>query len=186
MKIASLAMVMAASACYAWADANPKTSLMVCVGGVRSENIQLVGGAEAVTTRIFNKIDVRVDWQSLRNCPRNAIQVELAENTLATKLPGALAYAHPFDGVHIVVFMDRVNSMVAPATAPYLLGHVIAHEVAHILQRVRRHSETGIMKAQWNREDYHRMMWQPLDFTSEDIALIKRGLHDRAAPQGAE
>jgi hypothetical protein len=58
---------------------------------------------------------------------------------------------------------------------------VIAHEVAHILQGLMRHSESGIMKAQWTGADYQQMTWKPLQFTDEDVMLIHRGLRAREA-----
>jgi hypothetical protein len=62
-----------------------------------------------------------------------------------------------------------------------VLGHVIAHEVTHILQGVLRHSESGVMKARWSNADYQEMTWKPLRFTDEDVVLIHRGLKARVA-----
>jgi hypothetical protein len=58
---------------------------------------------------------------------------------------------------------------------------VIAHEVAHILQGLMRHSESGIMKAQWTGADCQQMAWKPLPFTDEDVLLIRRGVKVREA-----
>ena len=65
------------------------------------------------------------------------------------------------------------------------MGHVIAHEVMHILQGVARHSESGVMKANWTGADYQRMAWKPLPFTEEDVLLIYRGLKAREASRGS-
>jgi hypothetical protein len=53
-----------------------------------------------------------------------------------------------------------------------LLGHVIAHEITHILQGVPRHSETGVMKARWERKDLQALVDHPLRFAPVDEALI--------------
>lgn len=186
MKMAGIAVVITVLGSNVWADDTPPptTALAVCIGG--RKNLELVGRAEAIASKIFAKIGVRIEWRELSNCPPRAIQIQLSEKAPEGQLPSALAYAHPFDGTRITVFLDRVKDVVAPPTVPYLLGHVIAHEVGHILQGMTRHSETGVMKAHWSREDYHRMTWQPLDFTEQDIALIKRGLQARAAIERAE
>lgn len=186
MKIVGMAVVVTVLGANVWADDTPPSMmpLAVCIGG--RKNIELMGPAEAVASRIFAKIGVPIAWRDLSNCPEKAIQIQISENAPESQLPSALAYAQPFDGTHITVFLDRVKDMVSSPTVPYLLGHVIAHEVGHILQGMTRHSESGVMKAHWSREDYNRMMWQPLDFTPEDLGLIKRGLQVRAAVQHAE
>jgi predicted metalloendopeptidase len=76
-----------------------------------------------------------------------------------------------------VVFFDRVKKN--PGDVWCILGHVIAHEVTHILQGVPRHSESGVMKAHWTVEDYQRMAWEPLRFTDYDLQLIQSGLGRR-------
>jgi hypothetical protein len=105
--------------------------------------------------------------------------ITFSDDEPTSLLPGALAYAKPFEGTHIVVFYDRVKNR--PGSASCLLGHVIAHEVAHILQGLTRHSESGIMKAQWDGADYKQMTWKPLQFTDEDVMLIYSGLKLREA-----
>ncbi len=57
----------------------------------------------------------------------------------------------------IVLFYDRVLTAAGPAVAPYLLGHVLAHEIVHILQGVDQHSESGLMRARWDNRDYFDM-----------------------------
>jgi hypothetical protein len=54
----------------------------------------------------------------------------------------------------------------------YLLGHVLVHEITHVLQEVPRHSESGMMKARWEGADFARMRHQTLPFAEEDIRLI--------------
>jgi hypothetical protein len=53
--------------------------------------------------------------------------------------PGALARALVFEGTRIEVFYERVRRMVGPRRFPSLLGHVLAHEIAHVLQGVDLH-----------------------------------------------
>ena len=79
--------------------------------------------------------------------------IEVAERTPKELLPGALAFATPYDRTHITVFYDRVELAVHANTVPALLAHVLAHEIAHVLQSIKRHSEEGIMKARWDAHD---------------------------------
>jgi hypothetical protein len=59
------------------------------------------------------------------------------------------------------------------------LAHVMAHEIAHVLQGVIRHSDSGILKAHWSGTDCARVASFPLMFTREDAILIHRGLEER-------
>jgi hypothetical protein len=125
---------------------------------------------------IFSHAGIRIDWRG-SSCPERAIHVEIAEGSPALERPGALAYALPYQGTRIVVFLDRLRNIAAPSTVPSLLGHVIAHEVTHLLQGVVRHSCSGVMKAAWNADDYRQMRWGvPLSFTKEDLLLIQLGM----------
>ena len=62
-----------------------------------------------------------------------------------------------------------------------VLAHVLVHEITHILQGLSRHSESGVMKARWDSQDFAQMSWKPLPFTAEDVDLIQRGLAARDA-----
>jgi hypothetical protein len=56
----------------------------------------------------------------------------------------------------------------------------MAHEIAHMLQGVSRHSLTGVMKPHWDQDDYAQMAWKPLEFTKGDIILMQLGIKARA------
>ena len=70
----------------------------------------------------------------------------------------------------------RRSAGISRQLEPIILGHVLVHEITHVLQGVDRHSEKGMMKARWTPEDYCEMEWKPLEFTPEDIILIRLGL----------
>jgi hypothetical protein len=50
---------------------------------------------------------------------------------------------------------------------------------------LERHSETGIMKANWETEDFNQMSSMRLAFTKEDVNLIRLGLANGSAPMAA-
>jgi len=135
--------------------------------------------AQEMAARIFAEAGVRINWRTGRpsgaqSKSERAIMVTLAERTPVDYLPGALAEARLFEGVHITVFWDRIESRARWAPASVVLAHVLVHEITHILQRVDRHSESGIMKAQWTIDDYRAMASKPLSFTPHDVELIQR------------
>jgi hypothetical protein len=93
----------------------------------------------------------------------------------------ALAYALPYreSGTCIHVFLDRVSLGRTQTLANALLAHVIVHEITHVLEQVKRHSEEGVMKARWSSEDYQRMERHPLSFAPGDVDLIAKGIVKR-------
>ncbi len=66
-----------------------------------------------------------------------------------------------------------------------LLAHVTVPEIAHILEGIVRHSDTGIMKAKWSDSDYREMQRHPPLFVPEDVRLIQEGLARRQQSHGA-
>jgi hypothetical protein len=60
-----------------------------------------------------------------------------------------------------------------------VLAHVLAHEIAHILQGCSRHSVSGLMKARWNADDFTAISRNELRFAPEDIELIYLGVGRR-------
>jgi len=136
--------------------------------------------AEGLASSMFADIGVTLHWR-LGNAPLSepgAIAIELLTNTPDMLLPGALAYALPYEGVHIRIFWDRIGS---DRTRTALLAHVMVHEITHILQGVARHSDEGVMKARWTAEDRANLACKPLRFTPLDIDMIHKGMEARGA-----
>ena len=137
------------------------------------------GLAERVASGIFADMGVKLDWLHGKRCPADALIITLTVNTPGGLMPGAVAYAQPYEGRHVRVFYDRVSSTLGvfpKSDVPKILGHVLAHEIGHMLQRTVRHSETGVMKAHWTAVDYKSMAVRPLPFTEEDVQLILAGV----------
>lgn len=143
----------------------------------------IVDQAMLIADRIFVGTGVKLDWhRNLHFCtmgPARAIQVDLSGHTPSSELPGALGYAQFLDDAYVRVFYDRVRGFGQPDLEPYLLGHVLAHEVTHVLQGTFVHAGKGVMKARWDYPDYRSMMRQSLKFTDIDLRLIARGLERR-------
>jgi hypothetical protein len=140
--------------------------------------------ARTIAARILKDAGVQLEFKNdERSCAAsgNAIVVTLSDRTPDGEHPGALAYAMPFQRTRIVVFYDRVLAAARPTGAPSVLGHVLAHEIAHMFQGVEHHSLTGLMKAKWDYRDYVEMQRDRLQFTEEDLLLIRQGLENRAS-----
>jgi hypothetical protein len=138
--------------------------------------------ARKTVSQMFAGIGVTIDWRTQRgDCPADALKIRLSNKTEETLRPGALAYALPYEGTHIVVFYDRIQQMGNPRFAPRVMAHVIVHEITHITERVARHSSEGVMKARWSGGDLRVMERKLLAFDAADVDLIYAGLEYRAA-----
>ena len=152
----------------------------VCLQGTGGSD--MVWYAKGMVSKMFAAIQVTIDWRvRLEDCPAQAVRITLSDAAPPGVDPKALAYAMPYEGSHVVILSQRINEDQSLTRARALTAHVMAHEIAHILQGVARHSESGVMKANWTQSDRVRMASKPLSFTDEDILLIHKGLAARAA-----
>jgi hypothetical protein len=139
--------------------------------------------AETLASRMFAVIGISLEWTKGKpadESPQQPIIIEVVTGTPENFKPGSLAYALPYEGSHITVFVDRIENMRA---ASNVLAHVMVHEITHILQGISRHSATGVMKERWTAGDFSGMRFRPLPFTDYDAALILEGIRRRAASQ---
>jgi hypothetical protein len=90
----------------------------------------------------------------------------------------ALAYTRPYEGIHIQILWNRIETTSSPTK---LLAHVMVHEITHILEGIDRHSAEGVMKARWVAADFEAMAFKTLRFAPEDVVIIRAGLKARNA-----
>ena len=140
--------------------------------------------ARAQASRMFWEIGVAIQWQCVRPSERNIseryITIQFSDAVSSDFEPSAMAYALPFQD-RIQVLYDRIARVAPGNAAPAILAHVLVHEITHVLERVCRHSETGVMKARWTSDDFHAMVRHPMPFAAIDVDLIRNGMR----PSGA-
>jgi hypothetical protein len=177
--VAMVAIVAGTAMC-----AQAEQKVTVYLQGVSTVPNPALCQAQQAAAKMFAEIGVGIDWRTSQpptgpQLPsQQAITIRLATDTPPKLLPNALAFARPYEGVHLTVFWDRIQKT-HPASAGVVLAHVLVHEITHILQGIDRHSDSGVMKACWTGEDYNNMTWKPLPFASEDVQLIQHGLAKR-------
>ena len=125
MKITGVTVMAAMVGTTVWAGAIPPAERQVTICTGYTQDLGLENQAKVVASDIFAGIGVKILWHSPRQCPAEAILITFSNETPARLLPGALAYAMPFEGTHTVVFYDRVKNR--PGSVSCLLGQVIAH-----------------------------------------------------------
>lgn len=136
--------------------------------------------AKYEATRIFAKIDVELKWVGSSDCPPEAIRVQVSRTAVPGVSPNALACAYPFNrNSHLIVlFRDRVDEMLnrRASSAGAILGHILAHEIGHVLLGTDTHTPTGLMKAGWNSLDLGAMLASRLEFSPLHSEMIRNNL----------
>ena len=142
---------------------------------------QMVYCAESLATAMFHKAGVEVSWRmGSPNGPdkKGAIGIEITSSPPPQGIhKDALAFTG--DGIHITIVWDRVERTAQSASSVALLAHVLVHEITHVLQRTKHHSDQGVMKAHWTSDDVWLMARKPLRFDPWDMELIRQGLSNR-------
>ncbi len=163
---------------------------------VRTVSVQLRGevnvspatlfGARADVTRLFRDAGVDLRWVSsgaeivLELCVgRDARVLATSRHTLGQAVidsdthTGRLAY----------VFPERISDVatVAGLEPPSILGHVMAHEIAHLLGVV--HAEGGLMRAGWTRPELTLVSYGLLDFSPAEREVLRQTpAHEQQRP----
>jgi len=76
----------------------------------------------------------------------------------------------------MIIYRRRVMNDSCPETCGFesgaMMGHVLAHEITHVLQGFAHHAADGLMRARWTADDVYRMQTRTLSLASEDVELI--------------
>jgi hypothetical protein len=126
------------------------------------------------------------------------IQVHIQSSSMAGSLGLSnevmgLAPGSGSDRQLVYVFYDRVKElaqrqvaaqvrgdMVARAGGCRILGEMIAHEIGHILLNLPSHSETGVMRGDWDLKDLQDVAFGELLFTKQQSEEINTEVMRRA------
>jgi hypothetical protein len=99
----------------------------------------------------------------------------LSASALGTTLVGADGHPTPF----VYVFYGRIEEKLSTAPCPnavprgaVLLGHVLAHEIGHVLLG-SAHSRLGLMSADWDQRVYTKMACGELEFSDDEAQRLK-------------
>jgi hypothetical protein len=144
--------------------------------------------AEATVNKIYGRIGIRVLWRTsnimpagcLKRAQYSRIVVDLRTDIPLNVSPKAVAFTTlgSTEGACITLLMDRLETAlhINPFGTTFLISNVLAHEIGHVLQGTARHSEMGVMKANWSGTDIMTVSTKQLQFTRFDTELIREGL----------
>ena len=177
--------------------------------------LHVVLRARSEVERIYRQAGVEITWRGVTFGGDEAERVQAAEtsppgfalvvlsSTFSDKIivsSDALggATGTPEQRGHLAyVFYDRVEGIARAylnraqingtheIDTVLVLAHAMAHEIGHLLLP-RGHSETGLMRADWNAADLRDAVDGDLNFTPEQAVLIRSRLLPQARPSNAD
>jgi hypothetical protein len=150
----------------------------------------VVNQAEARTREIFLDSGVATTWYNCSplgsagwDCSglldADTVVVQLVHDTgklrLKEEVFGAAFLGTDGHGLYTDVFFDRAQELCRElkVSLPELLGHIIAHEIGHLLLGSNAHSPFGIMRARWEREELEQASKGTLLFSTQQAKRMQ-------------
>ena len=145
--------------------------------------------AQAEATRVFQLSGITLVWVDADTCRNSCLTVRLVTQAMSPKSqnPRVLGIAPSSEearGINLWIFYPRVKAHSADLGmyAWQLLGHVMAHEMGHLLLPHGAHAAAGVMRAEWDRAQVKSADAGQLTFTSAQASLIRERLQASASP----
>jgi hypothetical protein len=148
---------------------------------IRVEDAVVLEHAELIANQIFSRIGLRIEWHNYgQPCPtdNDPVLIRINNQTPLDYWPGAFGISMPFEGFHVEIFYDRIRVRAQGNMLSALTGHVLAHEITHILEGTNAHTR-GVMNRQFTASDMETMSMHPLEFSQMDILLLRNGISSR-------
>jgi hypothetical protein len=149
----------------------------------------MVHEAQEEVTRVYARIGVPLEWDGA-GASAAAIRIVLlpyetgdlrhAGNTV---MGAAVRTAHGNAVAYVFYRRVRAEAERYEVSTSRVLACAIAHELGHLLLPVSAHAPTGLMRACWSRDEFHRAEQGQLQFLPDDVARIRAGLQ-QAGPNG--
>ena len=136
----------------------------------------IVRGAKRVVSQIYERAGVNLIWVE-GGAKINIILPVRDEGWKLHQPPNAMGFAPGTENQRCTVayvLMHRVEEVSAGYHAEIgeVLGAAIAHELGHLLLPHNSHSQTGLMRPEWNQRDFRSGQRGDLVFTADQTAQI--------------
>jgi len=130
-------------------------------------------GAEKIAAQIYQRAGFEIAWNNCPSLPgaghtgclqalppgRIFLHIEHQPRTPAEGIYGVAFLGDGGWGAYCDLFYDRIVALhrQGAASEARMLGIIAAHEIGHLLLGSNAHSPEGIMRPQWQSEDF----WRP-------------------------
>jgi len=145
--------------------------------------------ARDVTARVFENAGIQLRWEDAGDCRQLSAHARFLI-VMDSRPPAgwtsadAMGFApsQTTECRRAYVFLDRVRAFVAinvperlrPEADSIILGHVIAHELGHLLLPGAQHEAGGIMRGRWKYPQWRNAVHGLLLFQPKQAAAMQR------------
>ena len=150
---------------------------------------QTLERAQDEVIRIFRRSNIPFVWIDGDGCYGSCLIIRIVSKPLGggsrdPKVVGIAPGTRELRGTIAFVFYERIRvySGQLGLDPSQMLGHVIAHELGHLLLPYGAHSVAGIMRPSWDRVQANRAAEGTLRFMADQASLIRERLQVSAAP----
>jgi hypothetical protein len=146
--------------------------------------------AEEDAGAVFRRAGIETEWKNCggeevfagvgRPCNevaypvRLVLRIERRPRGLVSEPLGVAYLADDGKGVYCDVFLEPMEELqqIYAVSLDSLLGHVAAHEIAHLLLGRHSHTASGLMRARWGLQTMEEMKRSGLEFNSAQAAVM--------------
>ena len=145
--------------------------------------------AQDVATGVFHLSGIALVWVDAGTCQARCLTVRIVTQSVGGKsrnphMLGVAPSTPEARGINLWIFYPRIRAYSAELRmdASQLLGHVMAHELGHLLLPYDAHSLAGLMRPAWDRAQVRAAAKGLLTFTPDQAGLIREHLQGAASP----
>jgi hypothetical protein len=186
-------------------EPHPKSQVIINVYNDAQISEDTLVQAEQEATRVFHQAGIDNVWVECKSSIPDRIHAAECESLAGPRhlglriVPWSSKLRDSFfgmaflsaegEGTYSDVFYDSVEKLHADwgVSVPGVLGHVMAHEIGHLLLGSNAHSRSGIMSPRWQGEHLRGVAMGTLLFTPEQGSAMRNRLfaaqHDSALKQ---
>jgi hypothetical protein len=148
--------------------------------------LEVLSPAKETAISVFAGIEVPLAFRDFTErrlaCACISVEMFLYADVPVNFRPGTYGYSLPFadNGTRIHILCGRVRPGCRSTERAIFLGHLMAHEIAHVVGTLDYHSEEGLMKARWTAGDFQKMLAGRLPFDPVNAHWIHEALERQA------
>jgi hypothetical protein len=172
-----------------WTEATAETSdwltipvLVVDQVGVSAHTLRQ---ALQETSRIFDGLGITLVWLAGEELPTGSVIIRIVATPLGrtsrnVHVMGIAARSKEARGHVATLFYHRIDDFgrLFRLDVSQMLGHVMAHEMGHLLLPYGSHAAAGLMKAGWDKQQALLAAMGNLTFEDNQAALIRGRLRN--------